>query len=132
MNNIDCLSLSNIISFLYTIDNIALSKACKTINKQMINQGYLTTITLTQDNYINHLKKKQLKKRLVNTVTMLHFDKPLLWLPFHANKIILKYCDETYEDIIVFCMSSNYEIVTHNDNLIILLKSQDQPQLQDI
>jgi hypothetical protein len=132
MNNTDCLSLTNIVSFLDTRDNIAMLSTCKRINKHLMKYGFVTTVTFSQDvSYYNFLKKIT-NKRLISSLTMENFCNPIDWIPFYVNKITLINCSETYENILIFCMSNNYEIVTHKDNLIRLFRSPTQPQLLDI
>jgi hypothetical protein len=131
MNNIDSLSLMNITSFLKTVDNMNFLRTCKKINTQLTKYGYVTDLTLYNDlTYYENIKKIRGKPL---SIELIGFEDPLVWLPFHSDKIILNNCSECYENIVIFCMSNNYEIIIHNDDsLIILIKSQDQPQLQDI
>lgn len=120
----------NITSFLDTSDNLSLLLACKTINKDLSTYGYVTNLTLTNDiTYYEKIKKTKGKPSIVN---MKGFRDPLVWLPFFPDKIVLSDCEEQYENILVFCMSNNYEIFTHKDNLIILIRSPTQPRTQDI
>ena len=130
MNKIDSLSLINITFFLETSCNINLLHSCKKINKVLTKYGFVTDLRLNYDrSYYEKIKKLKGKPQ---SIQLLGFSNPLEWLPFHPTKIILIDCDEQYENIIVFCLSNNYEIVTQNDNLVSLIKSPDQPLLQDI
>ena len=108
----------NITSFLDTVDNLSLLLTCKLINRDLTIYGYVTNLTLTTDTtYYEKIKKLKGKPSSIN---MKGFCNPLIWLPLFADKIVLSDCEEQYENILLFCMSNNYEIFTHKDDLIIL------------
>lgn len=104
--------------------------SCKRINNHAMKYGYITDLTLSND--ISYYKAIRSNLRLLKSIIMKGFYNPIVWIPVYTDRIILQRCEEEYENIVVFCMSNNYEIVTHIDNLIILIKSRVQPQLRGI